>query len=447
MRLKGFGLEQFPRKIVFNLLFYLIISFLLTSGLCLCQDSVQLTGNSENVTQPETNVSITKIIEGTTIKYNIKTPIVDDFEVILALDSSGSFGLGGDELESGKKAVMYAVPRFLDYAEHKRIEENLNFRIAVIGWNNKVDFAYGGINNKNPSNASLVPIESAMDDVEDLLKNNYNPTEDKHTDFSTAVRASLDIFDNHPPREYNRTSRFIILVTGASEFDRCSPELIDRINNTGIKIYSVGIKVSNNPKSMMYEHLEEISGPKRITTVRAPVNEDFVRQSLNDLLSAALNETLDKAINEPPGHNVRFVESLYSYLIPKSVTVNGRPIAFDPIYNENDGTYTVRFNIEEGLPANALTDVAINCDLDVKNLPVSITKDRRPVTLCSPASSTPSSEVSYNWLQIKRPIHRELPENQMNINNRYHHDDQIASPVRPPTTTALLLRILDRIWL
>jgi hypothetical protein len=214
-------------------------------------------------------------------------------------------------------------------------------------------------------------------------------------------------------------------------------------------MYVVAVKVS--PQSMMYEHLVKLSSPERIDLIHGPEpNEEFLRQSLNDRLLEALQETLDKAAKEYPANNVRFVESLYGYLNPRSVTVNGATTTFKAIKN-NDTTNTVRFTIDKGLPSDALTEVVINCDLDLKNLPVSVTKDHRPVNLCSPASSTPPSEMSYDWLQIKGTIHKELPENQMDVNNRFANkiknqgDNQVMSPLRP--TTTLLLRILDTIGL
>lgn len=419
-------------------IYFLILVILLNLSICYGQDCARIMGNTESITQPETNVTITKILDGSNIRYDIRTPIVDDFEFILAIDSSGSFGFGGDESKEREEAILKGVPRFFNYVRSKNLNEKYNFRVVVFGWNHGVDFE-----------TPMVPIENAARDIENLLDNSYKPTEDKHTDFSAAIGTALDIYNSMPPREYNRTYRFIILLTGASEFTRCDTDLIEQMNNSGIKIYSVAIDVPDVEESMMNEHLIELSGPHRVKRVTHPSKETVeggLKWSLDKALSDELNKTLDDAIDESPGYNVKFIESLHSYLIPQSVTVNGVITPFEKVRN-SDETYTINFDIEKGLPANTLTEIAINCDLDIQNLPVSVTKNRRPVTLCSPASSTPSSEITYNWLQIKSPIRQELPESKIDINYHQSEEPQISTPSDPPTKSTIFQRILKWIGL
>jgi len=423
----------------------IVVSIVLSNSSSLGQGTDYIiNGNREVIKEDLTNVTVTKAVEGSTLRYIIKTPKVDDFDFILALDSSGSLGFGGDKDEKQKEAVLNAVPRFLEYTKNNY--SGKNFKVSIISWNDKIDFAYGGnFENKDPGNATLVPVEKAINDTNKLFKKYYTPQEDKQTDFSTAIKSSLDILDKNPPVKYNRTLRFIILVTARSEFVRCNKELIDRARNEGYKIYTVGMEVPD--ESMMRKHLEELSGKDQIKIVEWP-EDSSLQSALDELLFKALKETLDKATTSPVAENVRFVESFYSYLKPKSVVVNGTVNRFE-IRNNTDNTTTIYFKLAKGLRANTETEVIINSDLDLSNLPVSITKNRKTVTLCTPASSTASSEISYDWLQLKPKIHKDLTENHIDISSRFSENIQNQDGVlrldalKP--ITSFLLRVMNSI--
>lgn len=120
-------------------------------------------GNIISANDTVTNVSVNKTIIGTSDKprlvFEIITPEVDYFDFVLALDSSGSFGLGGNP-DFGK-AVAGAVLPFLE--ETKRKYPNKTFRVSIVSWDDDIDFALGNLANRNPSRANLlalVPFQS-----------------------------------------------------------------------------------------------------------------------------------------------------------------------------------------------------------------------------------------------------------------------------------------------
>jgi hypothetical protein len=430
-----------------------IVLSVLLSMVLLCQNSYAdyiITGDTQAIHQSETNVTINKIIDGTSLNYKIITPKVDDFEFVLALDSSGSFGLSDGKSESEKDAVLDAVPKFLNYAKTNYSDKKYNFRVAIIGWNKGLDFKYGTSKNGS-SNVTLVPIEKAVNEIDNLLQNNYNPTEDKQTDFSTAIKASLDILDSNPPAKYNRTLRFIMMVTDEGEFIRCDPKLIERAERANYKIYVIGIKVKEPPKqSAVYDNLMQMISNNREEQMQLVNAPNLLEPSLDKLLYQALESSLDNATNSSVANNVQFIETVYSYLNPKSVVIRypdsrTRVINLAPIKNA-DGTKTIYFKLPKGLTANSETDITINSDLEL-NLPVSVTKDRHSVILCTPTSAdvTPSSRISYDWLQLPT-VYQDLTENQMNI--RGYSNDAQAQKSDPPVdlprpTTSLIFRLLN----
>lgn len=65
----------------------------------------------------------------------------------------------------------------------------------------------------------------------------YKSSPREHTNISKAIEASIDIFKNNEPNYANRTSRFIILVVGESEYDPCNKDLIQKAEKEGYSIY------------------------------------------------------------------------------------------------------------------------------------------------------------------------------------------------------------------
>lgn len=223
--------------------------------IALCLLSIINSGNGQEnketqVLQKGTDVTITKSVEGAkaapiTIKYKITTPKVDEFDFVLALDSSGSFGVGGDLFSTQKKAVLEAIPKFIKAIRNNSEYSANDFKISIIGWNDKIDFAYGDLNNKIPANANLVAVENITSDI-DKLMDQYECDEEAFTNISIPIKASLDILDekNNPINTNKRTSRFIILVTGRSEFAKAQQRFINEVRKKNYPVYIIGLDIA-----------------------------------------------------------------------------------------------------------------------------------------------------------------------------------------------------------
>ncbi len=372
----------------------------------------------ELIKEPLTNVSIIKMNDGTTLNYFIKTPIVDSYEFVLALDSSGSFGKGYDEDETQRKAVLDAVSLFLNHIQKNY--SSSKFKISVVSWDNNIDFAIGGYNNSNPTlekyhpdsiNAKMIPLEDIINISDNMLSESFICSEYEQTDLSTAIKTSLDIINQTPYSKYERVLRFVILVTGNGEFSRCNEELIKVANKNRYHIYSIGVNTAKS--SMIRKELINLSGNSDNVEYAGPIYQE-VNKSLCGILYEALKLQLDKAMNESIATNVRITESFYPYYHPKSVYVDGKPIRF---YSKNntDLTTTINFELPDGIKANSESEVRIYSEIALKNLPISVTNNRTPLMLCSPKDSTEISKIEYNWLHLNERIREDLPENSIDI--------------------------------
>jgi len=132
-------------------LFFVLIVII---NICSCQQEInsdiesgsssitlQLTATEpEPSVDPKTDVNVTRTVIGDgnklKFKYDVGVPSVDDFYFVLALDSSGSLGCAGDQDQA--KAVITAVPQFINYT----IDEypNKTFNMSIVGWDNNIDF-------------------------------------------------------------------------------------------------------------------------------------------------------------------------------------------------------------------------------------------------------------------------------------------------------------------
>jgi hypothetical protein len=131
--------------------------------------TMQITGNPGTNHHKETDVDVTKSFIATDselkFKYDIKTPPVNDFDFVLALDSSGSMVTSRDSEQSN--AVAIAVPDFIEKSsiKYKNIK---HINMSIISWNDKIDFAYSspsGFDNKDPSKAYPVGIKDVQKDL------------------------------------------------------------------------------------------------------------------------------------------------------------------------------------------------------------------------------------------------------------------------------------------
>lgn len=376
--------------------------------------TLQVTGEENRTTHNLTNFNVTKSVSAVgsklRIRYDIGTPVVDDFYFVLALDSSGSMGYGGDSDQGN--AVIYAVPRFIE--DTIKNYPSKNFSISIVSWDDDIDFASYPFNNKDPKKAKLISINNISNEIKtksvfaQLVNGKYySCDETDHTNISKAIEASIDILDpeNNPDNYYHRTSKFIILVTGASEYTACSESLIKKAEDEGYAIYVIGMGLDKN--SNMLNHLKALSGNKKNRFQEL----EAVGQFLKDDLLDALNEALRNAINEPVAENVTISESFYNYIYPSknaSVKIKGSPdSAYDiEVTRNNDSTIELKLN--RGLFPNNITEVTFDADLVLGKLPISATVGSGPISYV-PASNNTRSYIKFIWLK-KEPFDLDLPE-------------------------------------
>jgi hypothetical protein len=232
--------------------------------------TLQVTGDENRAMHTLTDFNVTKSVTAIgsklRFKYDIGTPMVDDFYFVLALDSSGSMGYGGNSDQGN--AIIYAVPRFIGDTIAKY--PGKNFSISIVSWDDDIDFASWDFNNREPTNAKLIPIKELSNEIKtkpvftSVDDDGYYRCEEKdYTIISKAIEASINILDptNNPDNYYHRTSKFIILVTGASEYTACNELLIKKANEEGYAIYVIGMDLAENSK--MLDHLKTLAGNKR----------------------------------------------------------------------------------------------------------------------------------------------------------------------------------------
>jgi hypothetical protein len=287
-----------------------------------------------------------------------------------------------------------------------------------LSWDDDIDFAYSDLNNTNASNAKLVPIGTALKDMANGVFGKidadgyyYRCEEKDHTNLSTAIEASIAILKNNPENYYHRTSKFIILVTGASEYQNCTGDLIAKAKEEGYPIFVIGMDILDE-KSNMLSDLKILSeNPKNRFQNLLSIGED-----LKEDLRKALNEALKNATSEPVAENVTVVESLYSYIVPEDVAyvkVRGFPNYDNQTRIKRNIDSTITFTLPYGLLADSITEIIFDADLVLGDIPVSANERSKPV-IFSPSSNNTRSYISYTWLK-KESVDFDLPDVDINI--------------------------------
>lgn len=379
------------------------------------QFTMEITGNPKKVVQPATNLTVVKVVDPSNghlqYRYDIITPVVDDFHFVLALDSSSSLK---SSLNSNEAiAVINAVPRFIEDAI--RDHNDKNFNISIVSWDDNIDFAYSPFSNINSRKTRLVDLKNAS---LDLKKYNifggindtgykYSCFDEDRTDLSTAVGAAINILDTNPPIKYHRTSNFTIVVVGDGEYTKCDEALIKEAQNKGYAVYAVLLDYSKT--SDMFSHLQNITGDKnRVFTCVADEN------TLEKNLELQLKNALEKALSEPIAEDVVLYDHFNDYIPPgkdASVEVVGFPgtrIAISPVvFND-----TMMIKLPNGLNAKNVTRITVDARIDLRNL---ATSSGNPMPSWSEMRNNSKSTLSYRWLRERYPFEIELPESSINI--------------------------------
>ena len=405
--------------------------------------TLQANGRAIQVKELNTNVIVTKTVEegnaGPRIVLRIDVPDLPDIKnaIVLALDSSGSFGLGGRP-DHGV-IVRKAISDVLD----KTAEKYPNTNISILSWDDNIDFAYSNLTNKNASNATMVPIEQAVNDIAnnhvfipaekyipisipfinwvfanpfiDILNPDYTEhfyycLENESTNLSVGLQGAIDILDKNYPNNDIRdtTGKSIVLITGRSEFtDYRSDVIAAEAKKKNYKIYPVGLGVIY--KSLLKERLEQIGGG----------NYQYCPNSLDwtkDAVEADIFKAIEQTMMGTVVNNITIIESLYPYLDVTNIIVklNGTvilsPFITNPLNTRQGNTWIMR--LREGLKPKDTLEIDLETKLSI-NLPVDVTENSRMVCFIPTVGFVPSS-ISYNW-RDKNIFSIPLPENSIVI--------------------------------
>lgn len=399
--------------------------------------NIQISKDDKYVYNKTTRVNVTKILDGEKgypeFIYKIDIPKVDDFEFILALDSSGSFGDG--DIVSQANAVRGAVPDFI-----KKIPERYgdkNFNITIISWDKDIDFIYPTNGSKDPfssndaKKAELANVTNAYRDlytykVFDKSNDKYYYTrEEEITDLSQPINFSLDIFKRIKVNEFNRTSRFIILVTGRSEYLPYNPGMLTKAKELNCSIYVIGMDLLKSETNMSRQ-LKRLTDYDKNKYQALSIAADAGQ--LERDLSEALQNALDNAINEPAVTNLTIVESLYGYVYPnlKRISiverVKNKSSEIHPGYRfydtpvQNGKIRKIKIELLDGLHPESETTISFGADIRLNRFPLSFsTESINFFSEMAKIGGSPDQHISYTWLK-RLPTFNKLPDIPVDLN-------------------------------
>ena len=366
----------------------------------------QISASEITIRENITNLILTKSIKGVgdkvEVKYTIKTPKVDNYEFILALDSSGSMGQSGNPLM--ENAIAFAVPKFLNELTEKYPDKRI--KISILSWDDDIDFAYGDrFENQNSHNAKLMPIQIAVNDImtNPVFKENdendyyFKCLEMEYTNISKAIESSLDIFKTNPTEQYERTSRCILLVIGDGEHNKCSSELLQKAKYMGIPIFAIGLEI--NKESSLFNHLMDICD-NDVTRFQNCILDPAV---INEGLLQAFNNFFSRAISSPVALDVSITDFFSNYLLPEKMAlfeIVGTGESYRIKITEqklSSGDTSVDIDIPFGLIPNTITEITLDFDPLLTQLNESI-------------SNLTKTRISYTWFNGQKFIIL-LPEN------------------------------------
>lgn len=365
--------------------------------------------NPEKYKEDKTGMIITKEIQGDVydrkLVYHIKTPIIDYFDFVLAVDNSGSIGQG-DRIEG--YAIENAVPRFI-----KGILENetkityANYNVSVVSWNDNVTIAPLDNGKKDSSKASFFAINEStsaehINVINKKFKSFYDYSDETSgTNINTAIKGCEAILDadKEANKKYINTKKFIILVVGNGEYKPCNSNLITKVN-AKYPIYTIGMDISE--KTTLFDHVKNLTMNKEYHWKHISAGESALRKELDKSLETALWDILHNATRGPVANDVKIVESLYCYYKPdmNSFALNGEKtnIAKSPKTNL-DGSTTIIFDVPEAyLKPNSETVASFNAKFVPPYLPTTVTNNKEAIELCAPVDSdTQLSTLFYKW--------------------------------------------------
>jgi hypothetical protein len=387
----------------------------------------------------DTNMTVLKQVNwgeyGPRITLTIKAPSVRDIDanIAIALDSSGSLGLGGRS-EYGNN-IRKAVPSAL-----RKINEIApNSKVSIISWDDNIDFAGWPINNTNASNAALIPVSDAIEDIyekeifmskaENLSwpldsiaeliwpynEEYYYCYETESTNLSLGLESARTVLNN----TFNKGSavkKLIILITARSEFIPCNQSIINLARDENCNIYTIGIGVADG--SLLEKELEEkISNDPTKYHYSTGSSIFYNRNVLNTVIENAI----DQFYSENISNNIIVKETFYPYIRPRGdmvkATINDNPLKVNmvPIKVNSDNTtsWEISFDKNLNIKPDDVIKVTIDTALNI-SLPIDATRFRTS-DVYSVDQKTQRSLVSYRWLGDNRIYEMPLQECSIDI--------------------------------
>jgi len=409
---------------------------------------VNANGSVTKYQEQRTKVNITKIVEqgdygGPRIRIRIETPEGPNVpnSLVIALDSSGSFDMGGNP-EYGKQLREAMNPTL------EGIKEKLpNSNISILSWNDKIDFAYDPMSNSDPMKADLVPIDKAVRDIKEkkvftddplylkigdqelpfVISGNpyprtyYKPSEDKSTDFTKGLGGALDILNKAYPNlsvdENNTVLKSIIFIAGRSEFVPFSrqPNLLEKAKKNKYHVYTLGIGVING--SLMEGELMNASKQTGGEYHYSSGGKSWTRNAIVDEISKIVEEIRDTTLAD----NISLVDTLYPYLKVVNSSIKATKISGGSAQSINvkprlilnrDGTTTIELGINENLPRNTVLEISMDTKFDL-SMPVDVSEQKRSLYTEIDDDSKISS-VTFRW-HTDRWYQMYLPENRISL--------------------------------
>lgn len=394
--------------------------------------------------EQRTMVNVTKIVDqgdygGPRIRIRIETPDGPKVpnSLVIALDSSGSLDKGGNP-EYGKRLREAMNPAL------EGIKEKLpNSSVSILDWNDKIDFAYSPLSNSDPMKANLVPIDTAIKEIEGkkvfvddplylkignyelpfLVSRDpyptkyYNFSEEGSTDFTKGLRGALDVLNKAYPKlnddENNTALKSIVFVAGRSEFIPFSrqPNLIEEAKKNKYHIYTLGIGAINH--SLMEGELMNAAKQTGGEYHYSSGGKVWTKNAIVDEISNIVDEIRDMTLAD----NISLVDTIYPYLKVADSTIkvtktrgnNVTSFYVKPKSTLNqDGTTTIELGINEKLSRNTILEISFDTEFNL-SLPVDVSEQRRSLYF-NIDNNTKMSSVTYRW-HTDRWYQINLPEN------------------------------------
>lgn len=395
---------------------------------------------------PYTNMTVSKSISGgdhgPRITLKLNAPGIEKIRtnVVIALDSSGSLGKGG-QAEYGEN-IRKSMPEIL-----KRIEEKMPIsNVSIISWDNNIDFAYSNLLNTNPYKCNLVPISQARKEISEnevFLSNNdfrnypiplnyimqfflsrsqpekyYRCDENESTDLNVGLNSSRIVLNKSSPNRLDGIRKLIIFIAARSEFAGCDQSSINQTKNENCDIHTIGVGVIDD--SDLQKELIKIAGNKSKTLGdRNKYHYSPGSAFYNDKVVAAVaDRALEQYFKENILNNISIIDTLYPYLkidnqsinvVMNEKTLNKSKLSIKSQINPDDtSTLKVVFGKDLNMKPSDVIQVSFDTVLDL-SLPIDVTNSKTSRTY-SIGRDTQNSNISYNWLGNNQIYTIPLPE-------------------------------------